>query len=62
MPEYAKLVKRGAVKAAPLFFGNHRLWEIRPNSPVIARTAYPVVVLYPVVKCKVVMLLVAGSS
>jgi hypothetical protein len=30
--------------------------------PALARAAYPVVDLYPVVKCKVVMLLVAGSS
>jgi hypothetical protein len=32
------------------------------KAAVLARTAYPVVGLYPLVKCKVVMLLVAGSS
>ena len=36
--------------------------RIGSNNPGLARTVYPVVGLYPVVKCKVVMLLVAGSS
>ena len=47
---------------APLFFVVVIEARIGSNNPGLARTVYPVVGLYPVVKCKVVMLLVAGSS
>ena len=54
--------KEEPLRTGPFFFVVVIKARIGSNSPVLARTAYPVVGLYPVVKCKVVMLLVAGSS
>ena len=56
-----ELIEKRSRESGSFFFARRHLSD-EANRPAVARAAYPVVGLYPVVKCKVVTLLVAGSS